>query len=1242
MTKVALLIGVSEYEPGLNPLSAAVKDVAAMQRVLLDPEMGGFDQVKPLTNPDPQVMQYEIETLFSGRDKDDLVLLFFSGHGIKDDSGRLYFASRITRKNNKGDLIRSTAVPTSFVHDIMNNSRCRRQAIILDCCFSGAFDPSLQAKDDGSVDLRSQLGAEGRVVLTSSSSTEYSFEQQGADLSLYTRYLVEGIETGAADHNEDGFVSILELHEYAASKVRETAPKMTPKIIVLKDKGFEIVLSKARVTDPKLRYRKAASRSANAGSIRPAGRAFLNTLRQQLGLTSEEALEIETEVLRPYQERLANLQNYREALIAEAEHEYPLSEEAREDINRLQELLGLRDVDVLPIQQKIEAQFFQKSEAYQQHLTQYEQTFTEAIQREFPLSQQAQQNLENLQRSLELGSKDTARIEQPLLQQANFKHQENLRQIAEQQRQEQKRTEYENKLRRYEQEFSKAVQAEYPLSQAVLNGLKSFQQQLELKDEDVVQIEQPICEPLKAKYQEKLRQQEEAKQQQQAELEKRRKAEYADRLRRYEQEFSKAVLIQYPLDQAVIDRFKNFQRRLELKDEDVTHIEQLIYKVAEAEHHKRQEQERAEYENKLRRYKGAFSQAVQEEYPLSLAIGDELKRTQELLGLKKVDVAQIEQSVLQHAEAQYQGKLKQKQQEEAECERQAELEKRQKAEYETKLRRYEQELSQTVQTEYPLSSEAQTNFQKLQDSLGLTKKDVMAVNQRIFQRAEARYQSRKEADVMAVDLRIFIRASNLQRYEREFRKAIQAEYPLNQYVVDGLKNFQQQLGLKAEDVAQIEQQAMTSIKVSVMGTSSMLGIHLGVSHISVSMIRDGYACIVPNQQNSLKTPTTIACRKDGSWIIGQTAKNQASINSLNTYEGIVCLLGQKYSEISYENISSLNFKVINQNDEIKIECPALGRQLTPEEILAEGLRVLVDNVNKLLAQQFNQVVLSVPSCFTMPQRWAVERTARLAGLECLRLENSSTLASMAYGYNRNTKPCETILIADIDDASIITSILEIGDGIFETLSISGSCFLSGFKSNKQVFDSFETFTENALRDAKLTKDSIDRFILVGQDSRTQPLESVIRERFNKTIIQNPYSGMAVALGTALQVGVMAGLVKDVLLLDVTPWSLGVETSSGVMTKVIPRNTTIPTKKYEVFSTTADNQSNIEIQIFQGERELAKDNVSLGTFRLEGIPPAPRGLPQIEVTFDVDRSGLLSVCAKDKGTRKEIAVNLLYR
>ncbi|MGQ9870363.1 caspase family protein [Leptodesmis sp.] len=191
----------------------------------------------------------------------------------------LHHQARITQKNPKGDLIRSTAVPARFIHEVMNNSRAKRQAIILDCCFSGVFDPALQTKDDGSVDLQGQLGAEGRVVLTSSSSTQYSFEQQGSELSLYARYLVEGIETGAGDRDEDSKILMRELHDYASSKVHETAPNMTPKLIILKDMGFEIVLAKAKVTDPKLRYRRQVERYSSRGTISSIGRTILGELQ---------------------------------------------------------------------------------------------------------------------------------------------------------------------------------------------------------------------------------------------------------------------------------------------------------------------------------------------------------------------------------------------------------------------------------------------------------------------------------------------------------------------------------------------------------------------------------------------------------------------------------------------------------------------------------------------------------------------------------------------------------------------------------------------------------------------------------------------------------------------------------------------------------------------------------------------------------------------------------------------------
>jgi molecular chaperone DnaK len=190
-----------------------------------------------------------------------------------------------------------------------------------------------------------------------------------------------------------------------------------------------------------------------------------------------------------------------------------------------------------------------------------------------------------------------------------------------------------------------------------------------------------------------------------------------------------------------------------------------------------------------------------------------------------------------------------------------------------------------------------------------------------------------------------------------------------------------------------------------------------------------------------------------------------------------------------------------------------------------------------------------------------------------------------------------------------------------------------------LIDRARTPVDNALKDAKLDSSKIDEVVLVGGSTRIPAVKELVKKILGKEPNQTVNPDEVVAVGAAVQAGVLAGEVKDILLLDVTPLSLGVETLGGVTTRIIARNTTIPTKKSEVFSTAVDNQPNVEIHVLQGEREFARDNKSLGTFRLDGILPAPRGVPQIEVTFDIDANGILSVTAKDKGSGKEQSITI---
>jgi tetratricopeptide (TPR) repeat protein len=343
MGKVALLIGVGEYQSSeFQDLSAADRDVAAMRDVLVQPGIGGFAEtdVTVLLNPEPQGMREALERLFAGRKSDDLVVLYFSGHGVVDDFGTFHLT---TARTDKG-LLNSTAIPAGFVHGLMEGRGSKRQVVILDCCFSGAFATDMKAKGEA-VNLQPQLGGNGRAVLTSSSATEYSFEQKEAELSVYTQYVVEGLRTGIADGDGDGWISVDELHGFAQGKVQDVAPAMQPKIYAVEE-GYKIRLAQAPVGDPKLEYRKEVERLAQERDGRLSDlvlRGLAIKFQGRLAVADTEA--IRDEVLKPYREFEEKLKQF--AKEVEEFVALPQGQQFPEDLDYFQQVLGLRDEDVM-------------------------------------------------------------------------------------------------------------------------------------------------------------------------------------------------------------------------------------------------------------------------------------------------------------------------------------------------------------------------------------------------------------------------------------------------------------------------------------------------------------------------------------------------------------------------------------------------------------------------------------------------------------------------------------------------------------------------------------------------------------------------------------------------------------------------------------------------------------------------------------------------------------------------------
>ncbi|MDP6309699.1 MAG: molecular chaperone DnaK [Prochlorococcaceae cyanobacterium ETNP14_MAG_4] len=492
----------------------------------------------------------------------------------------------------------------------------------------------------------------------------------------------------------------------------------------------------------------------------------------------------------------------------------------------------------------------------------------------------------------------------------------------------------------------------------------------------------------------------------------------------------------------------------------------------------------------------------------------------------------------------------------------------------------------------------------------------------------------------------------------------------------------------------------------------VVGIDLGTTNSCVAVMEGGTPVVIANAEGFRTTPSVVAYTKNQDQLVGQIAKRQAVMNTDNTFYSAKRFVGRRVDEVNEES-KEVSYEVEKSGSNVRLKCPVLDKQFSPEEVSAQVLRKLAEDAGKYLGENVTQAVITVPAYFNDSQRQATKDAGKIAGLEVLRIINEPTAAALAYGLDKKSN--ERILVFDLGGGTFDVSVLEVGDGVFEVLSTSGDTHLGGDDFDKVIVDHLaETFkanegidlrqdkqalqrltesaekakielssatqseinlpfitatpegpkhldltltrakfeelasnlidrcripVEQALKDAKLSSGELDEIVMVGGSTRMPAVQELVKRVTGKDPNQTVNPDEVVAVGAAIQGGVLAGEVKDILLLDVTPLSLGVETLGGVMTKMIPRNTTVPTKKSETYSTAVDGQTNVEIHVLQGEREMASDNKSLGTFRLDGIPPAPRGVPQIEVTFDIDANGILSVNAKDKGSGKEQSISI---
>jgi molecular chaperone DnaK len=479
--------------------------------------------------------------------------------------------------------------------------------------------------------------------------------------------------------------------------------------------------------------------------------------------------------------------------------------------------------------------------------------------------------------------------------------------------------------------------------------------------------------------------------------------------------------------------------------------------------------------------------------------------------------------------------------------------------------------------------------------------------------------------------------------------------------------------------------------------NDIVGIDLGTTNSLIGIMEAGFPILLADENGARLTPSVVHFPEEGEPLVGPPAARMRAIKPERTVYSIKRFMGLRGGELLDEDVAYRLVRRKNQPVRVTID----NREFSPEEVSALILQKLKRDAERALGRSVFRAVITVPAYFNDAQRSATKRAGELAGFTVERIVNEPTAAALAYGLDKLSERSK-IAVYDFGGGTFDISILELNQGVFEVLATSGDTRLGGDDIDRALldriaetgdrkpersaklreatieakhrlsteekvaidipfFDGAKNFhvdlpraeleevarpivmrTRNhclrALADAKVSPADLDEIILVGGVTRMPLVRQFVAELFQRepNVSQNPDE--AVAIGATIQAGILSGAVRDVVLLDVTPLSLGIETFGGLMNVIIPRNSTIPTKAGEMFTTAVNNQRAMSIKVLQGEREMARDNWPLGQFEIE-FEPAPKGIPRVGVQFEIDANGILHVLARDTKTGAERIVEI---